>query len=93
MSTNESPDWKITWVDGKREPKHPPNPKYPTGIDLDLTHGHDAADTCFSALPYPAARCGHYRIECRRCGQGTIVTTAGRIDDPRSLKLACKQLA
>ena len=77
----------VEWRDGGREPKCPPNPKYPLGIDLDASGG--AAQTCKTALPYPAKRCGAYIVRCRVCGSSAAVTTAGRIDDPRSVKLAC----
>jgi hypothetical protein len=83
------PDWLIHWVDGKREPKHPPDRAYPTGLDIDLSMGRKPA--CMSPLPYPAPRCGHYVIECRACGANVVLTTAGRVDDPKSLKMACRQ--
>jgi hypothetical protein len=79
---------KIEWLDGKREPQCKPNPAYPKGIDVDMSHG--AAKTCFTEIPYPARRCGTYVIECETCGLRVGVTTAGRTDDPRSVKLACK---
>lgn len=78
----------VTWYDAGREPEIPPNPAYPNGIDLDTSGG--AIATCTERLPYPARRCGHYRIKCKTCGLHIIVTTAGRSDDPRSVKIACK---
>jgi hypothetical protein len=39
---------------------------------------------------YPAKRCRFFTLQCSVCGQNAIVTTAGRKDDPRSVKLACK---
>jgi hypothetical protein len=79
---------KVTWHDAGREPRSPPNPDYPEGIDLDLSRG--TSKTCQTALPYPAKRCGQYLIACETCGLSTVVTTAGRVDDPRSVKLRCK---
>ena len=79
---------KSKWIDHGREPRVKPNPLYPDGIDLDISRG--AEKTCSTPLPYPARRCGVYQITCEVCGMSTIVTTAGRTDDPRSLKLACK---
>jgi len=76
------------WVDRGFEPSNPANPRYPHGIDLDLSDGAPA--TCTTALPYPARRCGMYLLKCSTCGQNGIVTTAGRTDDPRSVKIACK---
>jgi hypothetical protein len=80
---------KINWVDGRRKPQNPPNPNYPNGIDVDLTAR--SLKTCTVALPYPAPQCGYYMIECPECGLRTAVTTAGRADDPRSVKMACKR--
>lgn len=77
----------IKWIDGKKSPQCAPNPAYPTGIDLDVSRG--ASKTCTVALPYPAKRIGAYRIECPVCGVSVGCTTAGRPDDPRSIKVAC----
>lgn len=75
------------WVDSGREPKCPPDPKFPDGLDLDASRG--AARTCTIALPYPARRCGYYEILCPDCGMSIAVTTAGRRDDPRHVTLGC----
>jgi predicted RNA-binding Zn-ribbon protein involved in translation (DUF1610 family) len=83
------PDWYIEWRDGGRDPQSPPNPSYPQGIDMDASDG--ASVTCQSSLVYPAPRCGAWIVRCRRCGTSAAVTTAGRPDDPRSLKLACRK--
>jgi hypothetical protein len=80
---------KVTWIDGHREPKLPPKPDYPDGIDLDVSAG--AKLNCTVALSYPAKRCGFYLIICSGCDQRTLVTTAGRRDDPRSIKIACNR--
>jgi hypothetical protein len=85
---NREPELTISWIDFAREPKQLPDPRYPTGIDLDLSKG--ASQTCNTTLPYPAKRVGAYSIKCEKCGLTTMVTTAGRADDPRSIKLACK---
>jgi hypothetical protein len=79
---------KVDWIDGKREPQHPPHPSYPNGIDLDCSFG--AKRTCTQALPYPAKRCGYFEVECEVCGAKIAISTAGRVDDPRSIKIACK---
>lgn len=78
----------IDWLDAGSEPTQKPNPNFPEGIDLDLSAG--AETTCSTPLPYPAKRIGAYVIECRACGRRVGCTTAGRPDDPRSVKLACK---
>ena len=80
--------FKIDWIDAGREPACPPNPNYPDGIDLDLAGR--AKNTCNIELPYPAKRCGHYRVECKICGLTIGCTTAGRPDDPRSMRVACR---
>ena len=79
----------VTWLDGNREPKCPPNPDFPNGIDVDVTRGAKVL-TCETDLPYPAPRCGSWLIQCANCGQNVIVTAAGRVDDPRSIKLVCR---
>lgn len=82
--------FSVAWVDAGREPQCSPNPIYPTGIDLDASGGLHQA--CTADLPYPAKRCGRYEVECKICGVTAVVTTAGRADDPRSVRLACKRL-
>lgn len=79
---------KIEWIDSGREPQQSPDPAYPTGKDIDISDG--AAKTCFTELPYPAKRCGVYRVQCEECGFVFGITTAGRLDDPRSVKVPCK---
>lgn len=81
----------IEWIDAGREPQHPPNPLYPDGVDLDFALGVSPA--CRVDLPYPARRCGQYVVRCDVCGLTSVVTTAGRPDDPRSLTVACKTAA
>lgn len=76
----------IKWVDGNREPQCEPNPNYPIGIDVDLSEG---GAFCKASLPYPAKRCGVYVVSCEKCGASVGVTTAGRPDDPRSVKVKC----
>lgn len=78
---------KANWIDGQREPRVAPDPAYPDGIDIDLSEG---AVSCFLHLPYPAKRCGYFVVECGHCGANVLITTAGRRDDPRSVKLRCK---
>lgn len=78
----------IKWIDAGREPTCKPDPAYPTGIDIDLSKGKPIF--CRTALPYPAKRCGAFEVSCPKCGALALITTAGRPDDPRSLKLACR---
>jgi hypothetical protein len=81
----------IEWRDAGRAPRCAPNPDYPDGIHLDFTR--DAAVTCKVELPYPARQCGAYLITCNLCGTKAACTTAGRPDDPRSIKIPCKDAA
>lgn len=78
---------EATWIDGGQEPQCRPNPNYPNGIDVDASQG--ASRTCRIDLPYPAKRCGAYLVTCDVCDLSVGVTTAGRPDDPRSVKVAC----
>lgn len=80
--------FNIEWLDAEREPQCKPNPEYPSGIDVDLTNGRPG---CIVSLPYPAKRCGAYVVECRKCGVHVGLTTAGRPDDPRSVKIRCRE--
>lgn len=80
--------FNVTWEDAEREPKNPPNPDYPTGIDLDVSEG--AGNTCTVELPYPAKRCGFYDVQCTLCGYRGLITTTGRPDDPKSVKFPCR---
>jgi hypothetical protein len=79
---------KVSWIDRGFEPTQKPDPNFPNGIDLDLTKGEP---TCRTTLPYPAKRCGYFLIDCTLCGLQVLVTTAGRPDDPRSVRLECKK--
>lgn len=81
--------FKIEWIDGGREPKVAPNPNFPNGRDLDMVRDPQAK-TCSTELPYPAKRCGLYILVCETCGLRVGVTTAGRPDDPRSVRIECK---
>jgi hypothetical protein len=86
---------KVRWVDYHREPKEKTDPWYPNGIDLDLVTGEpffrdDNVKSCKVDLPYPAKRCGIYMVKCQTCGCNVGVTTAGRPDDPKSVRIPCK---
>jgi hypothetical protein len=78
---------RIRWIDRECESQCLPDPAYPNGIDIDMACGKHR--TCTIGLPYPAKRCGVYIVDCR-CGHQIAVITNGRVDDPRSLTLACK---
>lgn len=66
----------------------PPNPDFPEGIFIDGSRG--AFWTCVVQLPYPAPQVGQFHIGCKLCGRTVLATAAGRADDPRYVRLACK---
>ena len=84
----DGPDFEIEWRDAGSEPRCATNPAYPDGVDLDVSRGRPG---CIASLPYPTRRCGAYVVTCRRCGYRAACTTAGRPDDPRSIKVPCKE--
>lgn len=79
--------FKLDWIDLAREPQCKSNPAYPDGVVVDLSSGDRPA--CEAVLPYPARRCGLYAIHCRWCKKTVAVTTAGRPDDPKLVRIAC----
>ena len=79
---------KIMWLDAGRTAQCAPDPRYPLGMDVDMSAGAEV--TCKANVPYPAPRCGQHFIHCETCGQKVIVTAAGRADDPRTVRVACK---
>jgi hypothetical protein len=81
-------DAKIKIVTSGQKAQCAPDPRYPNGIDLDISHG--VTRSCTFALPYPAKSIGGYVVECPTCGLRVGLSVAGRPDDPRSLKLGCK---
>jgi hypothetical protein len=80
----------VRWFDHRREPQCAANPAFPDGVDIDLTTQPEQP-YCAVALLYPAKRCGVWEISCGVCGTRVMATTAGRADDPRSIKIACKR--
>lgn len=91
METKQTIDrFKVSWIQRGGRPTEKANPAYPNGVDVDLTCGVDLF--CTLNLPYPPEHpnIGMYVVECMLCGTTVTCTTAGRTDDPRSLKIACK---
>lgn len=80
---------KVEFIDSGREPQCEPNPAFPDGQHIDSSMG--AENACTANIPYPAPRCGLMIVECPKCGMRVALTVAGRIDDPRTVKIACKQ--
>jgi len=77
------------WFDRGDFARNAPDPRYPYGIDVDLSR--QASASCRVELDYPAPRCGQWLLLCNVCGLSAVVTTAGRADDPRSVRVACKR--
>ena len=78
----------IDWVDLHRESTEPADPAYPDGSAIDVAL--DAPHACRLQLPCPAARCGQWLITCRDCRFYIALATAGRADDPKSVRLPCR---
>ena len=79
----------VEFIDSGREATEKPDPKYPYGRRIDLTTNM-LARQCTSNMPYPAPRCGMYRVTCKTCGYSALITVAGRPDDPNIITLPCK---
>lgn len=71
---------------GRGKAQCEPNPLYPDGIDVNTDQPEPL---CLVKLPYPAPECGYWFIKCATCGFTAAITAAGRVDDPRSVKLPC----
>lgn len=81
--------FEIDWRQRGGPPKNPSDPRYPRGIDLDLTDG--ARRACLVDLPYPTPKfIGVLMVRCLTCDRTAMLTTAGRPDDPRTVRLPCK---
>ncbi len=83
-------DWDIEahFTGSGKLAENPPNPDFPSGVDLDLTHGQEP--TCGVPLAYPAPCVGVWTVRCTACGFLAIVTAAGRVDDPKFVTIPCK---
>jgi hypothetical protein len=69
-----------------RKAQHPPDPRYPLGVVVDCTEGRPS---CSVSLEYPAPCVGKWLIRCDVCHTLSIVTAAGRPDDPHTVRLPC----
>ena len=87
---NPATSLSVEWIDFGRDPKCAPDPEFPSGKDLVMTpYPIEGLQECVTRLPYPAKRCGLYVVKCEKCGLSVGITTAGRADDPRSVRVAC----
>jgi hypothetical protein len=80
----------VKFLSHNRKAQNAPNPAYPDGIDVDLCDGSKIS--CAASLPYPAECCGVWLVQCSVCSASAAITAAGRIDDPRNVKLKCCSL-
>lgn len=80
---------RIEWLDFGREPVGKPDANFPKGRNIRLAVS-PGVPFCKVELPYPAKRCGLYKIDCALCGIVFAITTAGRPDDPKSIEIHCK---
>jgi hypothetical protein len=80
--------FRVDFVDRNVPPMGVPDPAYPDGIDLDTTRGAPV-QSCKLMLPYPSGKCGMLVVYCMFCGSRVTVSTVGRRDDPRSVRLTC----
>ncbi len=78
----------VSWIRTGLKAREDPDSKYPNGVEVDVVRGQK--HSCSTELPYPAKGIGYYLVECDRCGLRVGITTAGRCDDPRSLRVPCK---
>jgi hypothetical protein len=78
----------VDWIDSHRKATEPADPTYPDGCAIDVALG--APQACRVELPYPAAHLGMWVVVCTKCGFAIALATAGRADDPRSVRVPCK---
>jgi hypothetical protein len=83
-----APRFLVDWIDQHRESPYPSDPAYPNGSAIDVAL--DAPRACRVELPCPAARRGTWVVICRECGFAIALATAGRADDPRSVRVPCR---
>lgn len=72
---------KRTWA------KYPPTPGFENGGDLDFAK--DGASWCVTALSVWPGRLGTLHVRCQHCDVTVDLTTAGRADDPKLVRLPC----
>ena len=95
--------FEIEWIDSQREPVCEPNPDFLNGAHFVVFPNNGGviakdseppeitgADFCTVLLPYPAKRCGLFKVGCTSCGYAFAITTAGRVDDPKTVTVICK---
>lgn len=87
---HQTPRFKILFQPSPGTVMEKPDARYPDGRALDGAHGKEPS--CLAILHYPAPGVGAYMIGCKVCGKRMTVTTAGRADDARSVRIPCAPL-
>ena len=67
----------------------PPDPRYPEGVILKANVADDTP-VCTFELPYPVPERGFIIVDCERCGATVAISAAGRLDDPVSVTIPCR---
>jgi hypothetical protein len=84
-------EWRERHVRSRREAPAPAaspvQDAYPGGIDVDLAMGGGAH--CSAVLPQHPGKPGLYDIRCTRCGLSLALTSGGRSNDPRAVRVPC----
>jgi hypothetical protein len=79
------------WLAAPAGAKAPPeDPDYPNGKLIEPLGVAASTPACLLELPYPAPGVGHWKVTCLRCHAKVAVRTAGRKDDPHSVRVVCK---
>jgi hypothetical protein len=84
---NQNERFRITWHDRQREATVPADRTFPNGRDID--YAGPGARACLVELAHPASRVGFWTLFCLKCRSHAGVGTAGRADDPRSVRVPC----
>lgn len=78
----------VNFIESGSEPQCSPDPRFPNGKRISLATEFEKS--CTRNLPYPAPRCGVYKVTCRTCGYIAAFSVTGRTDDPNMVSLPCK---
>jgi hypothetical protein len=82
-----APHHKVEYISRGREPQVQFNRGFPWGKHI--PNMEDGASCHVELEPWPTPECGLLYVECEVCGSNAMLTTAGRVDDPRSVDLPC----
>lgn len=80
---------EVSFIDGGRLAQVKPDPAFPKGQRIILTRTA-IEKSCTKNIPWPAPRCGFYKIKCMECGYTAAISVAGRPDDPCMVTMPCR---